>query len=584
MGLLDGLSLQQKEAVQSDKNVVIIIAGPGTGKTRTLTAKVQYLVHDKHIEPASLLALTFTKKAAQEMRERLSGECDGVAISTFHALAYDELVKNRKVRIGTERELTECVKQVIADCRAHKIQISVKEVEKIIALRNGNCTNDKSKFVLSAYDRIKSEKDIMDYDDLLIEYLRIVKARPPQYAHILVDEFQDTNMVQYEILTALTKHRDAHLFVIGDPRQSVYGFRGADPHIFSRLLKDYSSHHLIELIDNYRSYISILKSAHLIFPEMPSLLPHSNNEGEVCIVSTVNTHTEAEYIKRTIMSYTGGLDLISAQKNTQQNCCSFKDIAILGRTHDSLRRVADALYEASIPYQLVTNATPFTELEVQLIVLILNYLVEPNEENLLLLFQSKLLQHFDRRVLVEKWVKEHKQKDLLETMHNVKRFVADTFTISEKGEKEFLYLLSLAIQFFGVDDSLKKFANYMNFLADHEYYDLHADRVTIATFHAAKGLEFDHVIVCGFNEGVVPLTSSATDQEEEKRLFYVALTRAKKTVVCTAPRKRGIKPTPISRYAAVLSPIVKIQEDEGTAVYLKQLKKRQEKRSQMQMF
>lgn len=584
MGLLDGLSLHQREAVQSDKNVVIIIAGPGTGKTRTLTARVQYLVHNKHIEPASLLALTFTKKAAQEMRERLSGECDGVAISTFHALAYDELVKNRKVRIGTEWEITECVKQVIADCRARKMQISVKEVEKIIALRNGKSTNDKSKFVLSAYDRIKSEKDIMDYDDLLIEYLSIVKTRPPQYAHILVDEFQDTNMVQYEILTALTKHRDAHLFVIGDPRQSIYGFRGADPHMFSRLRKDYPSHHLIELADNYRSGINILNSVHLLFPEIPPLLPHSNNVGEVRIVSTVNTFTEAEYVKRAVMSCTGGLDLISAQKDTQQNCCSFKDIAVLGRTHDSLRHVADALYNASIPYQLVTNTTPFTELEVQLIVLILNYLVQPNEVNLRMLLESKLPQHFDKRVLVEKWVKEYKQKDLSETMNDVKQFVADTFTITEKGEKEFSYLLSIAIQFFGVDDSLKRFANYMNYLADHEYYDLHADRVTLATFHAAKGLEFDHVIICGFNEGVVPLTSNATDQKEEKRLFYVALTRAKNTVLCTAPRKRGIKPAPISRYASILSPTVKMQEDEGTVVYLKHLKKRQEKRSQMQMF
>ena len=175
MGLLDGLTLQQKEAVRSNENVVVIIAGPGTGKTRTLTSRVQYLIHNKQVKPASLLALTFTKKAAQEMRERLSGECENVTISTFHALAYDELTKNRKVRIGTERELTECVKQVVADCRAHKIYVSVKEVEKIIVLRNNNSTTDKSAFVLSAYDRVKSEKGIMDYDDLLIEYLRIVR-------------------------------------------------------------------------------------------------------------------------------------------------------------------------------------------------------------------------------------------------------------------------------------------------------------------------------------------------------------------------------------------------------------------------
>lgn len=478
---------QQQKIIENGDGVVIVNAGPGTGKTKTLTSRIVYLIKNKNVTPRQILALTFTNRAAGEMRDRLKPWVGIMPyITTFHGLCYD-LLKNwgEEFEIILEEERDKLIKKIIKE---HKIKISRHDFSTILSqVKNSTSQitlSSETSSIVNIYNEELAESKRLDFDDLIMKTWNILKndetkrsALQKKYRYILVDEFQDSNDLQYELIKLLL-NKERNLFVIGDPLQSIYGFRGANPHIFERLKKDFVQARDEFLEINYRSHSQIVEFSKCVFPELAKINAFSQTPGTVGLIETLNEYSEADWIVRFINEIIGGSELLNATDTGENKLVDFSHFAIIYRTHALAHILEKQLSGSGFPYQII------------------------------------------------------KEDSVLEGHH-----------------------------------------------------------IKLLSIHAVKGLEFDYVFICGFEDGLIPHErrskgeKKVVDLEEEKRLLYVAMTRAKKELYLLYAKKRNNQATTLSRFHPLFKSknLVKIL-DSATDTILKKRELYKIKKSQMSLF
>lgn len=584
---LRGLNAEQRRAAEAGDGAVMIMAGPGTGKTRTLAARVAELVRGRGVLADTVLALTFTVKAAEEMRERIARLADArVAVLTFHGLARG-LLKSAEVE-----------RRVVRDDERLEILRGLKRQEglKGLALRDlalavsraKNATGDTSGDlgrIIELYRAALEERAAWDYDDMLVEAYRLLAAREGRvYQHVLVDEFQDTSEVQYEIARLLAG--GAGLFVIGDERQAIYGFRGAGGGMFERFRADYPQAEAVSLTRNYRSAPEIVALGNAIFPEADGLASEVEVVGKVRVLTTLNEYSEADWVVGEIEAALGGTDMLKAGANTAETGGrGFRDFAVIYRTHAAAKALKGRLETAGTPYQVAGEGSPYERPEVRLVAAALRYLAtqrEEERESLVALEPLAALGRVQVDVLLEGWRSDAAELGLVELAEKL------AVQLGVQGAAADLAQLFVTLaRFEKVGHPLEAAARYFDGLSENGFYDPDADAVTLLTIHASKGLEFTRVFLIGANEGVLPHVrpGAQADLGEERRLFFVAVTRAKDELDIVTTKFRSGKPAELSRFVTRLPTAVAAREiDPALPALERKLKLQRAKRSQGTLF
>ena len=564
----EDLNPRQLEAVTSEAAVTAVAAGPGTGKTKTLVARIAWLVEEKGVRPGEITAVTFTNQAAAEMRARLEQRLGGkravspMTIGTFHSICLDLLGDVRLISPGEALTIAEQVLRESGKKGGGKALLqAVSRVKNGASLEDTGLDGD----LYEAYQARLHALGTLDFDDLLTEGLKKDVTGLRRFRHLLVDEFQDINDAQYQLVRSWSRNGD--LFVIGDPDQSIYGFRGASGRCFQRLLEDVANVKEIRLTENYRSAPAILEAALAVIARNPggdrTLVPHRPAGPPVRLVQAADGFSEAVFIAKEIGRMTGGVDMLEAQSlDHERPVCAFSDIAVLCRTHRQLELVEKCLRHDDIPC-LVTGREDFLDdPAVRGALAFFRFLLVPSdgaalETALRLLWDcpADLIQKaqslcqtadalnpaalweavrghgileawLDRAEEWLPWVRAKKPRQLVEQWE------------AQYGTSPALERLRNTAVFHEDFDSL------WNALVLGQEADLQraagknwaSGAVRLMTLHGAKGLEFPAVFLAGLSAGALPLESPGrpADVEEERRLFFVGLTRAREELILTS--------------------------------------------------
>jgi DNA helicase-2/ATP-dependent DNA helicase PcrA len=614
MKILKELNEKQREAVEFNSGPHIIVAGAGSGKTKVLTYKIAYLI-EEGFEPSSILALTFTNKAAKEMKDRIrhiiGKKADELWMGTFHSIFSKILrVESKYINyrsnysIYDREDSTGLCSSIIQELNINLENLTPNSVQhKISFLKNQMVTpedyqktmavtpSDK-KFgeIFAEYNKRLFENNSMDFDDLLLKPIQLFRENEKVLAkykkifkYILVDEYQDTNKAQYEMLKLLSPVKDK-ICVVGDDAQSIYSWRGAEIKNMLNFEKDFKGAKLFRMEQNYRSTKTILAAADSIIKnnneQIPKTLWTQNNDGEeLTMLRASDEKDEAFQIAKRI------------KKEISTRKLSLNDIAIFYRINSQSRALEDALRREKIPYKIIGGVEFYRRKEVKDILAYLRILSNQNDEESLLRIMnfpqrgigntsiSKMIA-FARKLNLSLFTTMSRVFEVIEVKEriqkNVKQFkmLLDKY-IDLKEKLSIGELTAALVDELGVlriykedgsQDSLARYDNIQelvsavqdysktnadatldNFLAEVslvagvDQYDEKSNAVTMMTVHSAKGLEFPIVFVTGLEEDIFPLNprfDSDSKIEEERRLFYVALTRAKEKVFITYARSR----------------------------------------------
>ena len=597
---LKDLNAQQLKAVQTVNKPVLVFAGAGSGKTRVLTYKVWYLIKEKLFKPEEILALTFTNKAASEMKSRIqeSISCEGVNVGTFHSIgarmlrmhisALDEEY-NSSFTIYDTSDQKAVIKEVVENLNLSEFkELNVSFLKaQIDKFKNDNISIDKVESeaqtfedekiveVYRAYcDRLKSN-NALDLNDLLLLPIRLLKENDKilnlyqkTWKYVLVDEFQDTNSPQFEIVSLLAgKHKN--ITVVGDDDQSIYGWRGANiDNILTNFQETFAKNIEIKLEKNYRSTQRILDGAWSVVSNNKNRaekkLEATRGKGDkISLISTGSDEEESNAICDSIKSE------IKLNKNT------FKDFAVLYRTNAQSRSIEQAMVKEGLPYNIVGGTKFYDRKEIKDVLAYLTLVANNNDDIAL-----KRIINFPVRGIGEKSINifvdlaakkkislfeslefcrdlklRGKQQDSIENFYNsIKKFsnlletldpkelmrtLLEEFNIenyyknnpAEQDRYDNIQELKASVDKFSdqIGGNLKDFLQEISLFTDIDEWDDKENSITLMTVHAAKGLEFPTVFVSGLEQGLFPLVriDDGPDQmEEERRLFYVAVTRA----------------------------------------------------------
>lgn len=563
MSLLDNLNEKQLEAVTSLHDKLLVLAGAGSGKTRVLTQRAAWFIKEKKVPSTSILLLTFTNKAASEMKDRISELVEEVPSfsGTFHSFCV-RLLRIDGERIGVshdfviydENDRKDVIKDILVDMNLSAdsyhpgsiaAAISDSKNNMIRPLEYGEMvSSDKQEkifSVYSAYEKYLNEAGALDFDDLLLKAVDLLSQDSlalskwqQRLSHILVDEWQDTNKVQYK-LTKLLVGPNGSLTAVGDASQSIYSWRGADYRNINYLKNDYPNLLTINLEQNYRSTETILATANAIIQKNTShpilSLWTENGKGErVKLYKAPNGVEEAKY----------ALSKIEGLTSFGYN---YRDFAILYRTNAQSRVLEEAMLHRGIPYTLVGGTRFYDRAEIKDILSYMRLLANARDKvsqkralkigkrkyDLFLEFKSSIenMENFTTLELMEGVLQKTNYQDKYErqTEENMARL---------ENIKE---LRSVAAEFPKLNEFLEQVA-----LVEAQDALKHTENaVTLMTLHAAKGLEFPVVFIIGMEEGLFPHSRSLWDTnelEEERRLAYVGITRAKELLYLTYADKR----------------------------------------------
>ncbi|NOX19571.1 MAG: UvrD-helicase domain-containing protein [Chlorobi bacterium] len=612
--LLNSLNESQLKAVEYNKSAHMIVAGAGSGKTRVLTVKIAYLLNEGY-EPESILSLTFTNKAANEMKERVQkivgAKAKKIWMGTFHS-TFARILRTEAETLNYRTNYSiydkeDSVSLVNNVMNALDIQLDgmtpAKVHHKISNFKNHMISPEdyadniaKSAFerkigqIYAEYNKRLIENNAMDFDDLLLKpielfsnNLKILQKYRKQFKYILVDEFQDTNKAQYEILKMLTTTRHK-ICVVGDDAQSIYGWRGADLSNMLNFEKDFPKAQTFRLEQNYRSTQMILKAADSVIKnnktQIPKTLWTENEEGEkLTVVKCSDEKDEAIQIIKRI------------KKEVATRKLSYNDIAILYRINSQSRTLEDAMRRDKIPYKIIGGVEFYRRKEIKDILGYLRVFANQDDEESLL-----RIMNFPQRgigntsitkmiAFARKWnlnlfqtmarvfevieVKERIQKNVKQFKLLLDKYIGlkDELSLSEltsalvdelgllkmyKEENtpeslarlENVHELLKSINEFCAENkkaSLDQYLADISLIAGIDNMKDEENSVTMMTVHSAKGLEFPIVFVTGLEEDIFPLNQRFDEdsrQEEERRLFYVAITRAEDKVYITHARSR----------------------------------------------
>ena len=666
------LNERQRLAVEHPDGPMLIVAGPGTGKTRTLTMRIAHLIMRKNVSSANILAVTFTRKAAQEMQQRLQAILGGAhrlpLVATFHSLCFKILKELNPGGAGSvidEDERHSLIREAIKQVKDHGIRVSQKAqtlLDQIVAakqqiLRPDDLTQADTVTVdartlaevYHRYQRLLSVPGLNDYEDLIFKVVELLESDPKvvkkfrnQFQHVFVDEYQDINHGQYRIVRALVPRgsSDRNLCVIGDPDQSIYGFRGSDVGYFTRFVDDYPGAAVIQLTRNYRSTATIVDAAFQVIEQWRlhsgDARIYSQTEGvkTISILELSGAKAEARAIARVIARMVGGTGFHSIDTGQVADanlvCArSYREFAVLVRTHQQLKIIAEVFEDEGIPFQIASRQNSvkqrgLTEL-ISLLKILEGYGTDLDLNNGLAVFctdlNKKATDHFRswcdtkkftqqqglmhaRRFPIPGLNRSEQQKliDFGKKLVSVENEIS-TLMIAEKLKylaqipelsamvnsdqqcrEAFNHLLALAQDF---NDSMAEFLAGAALDTDADAYLPAAERVALMTMHAAKGLEFPVVFIAGCENDLIPLKregAEPADIAEERRLFYVAMTRAMEQLYLTRAKKRSIYGKLSDRS---LSPFVadieaRLKKDDSPE--LKKIKKKPAFQKQLKLF
>ncbi|TNC26574.1 UvrD-helicase domain-containing protein [Amycolatopsis alkalitolerans] len=535
--LLDGLDPDQREAAGSGGGPLLIIAGPGTGKTRTLTHRIAHLVSERDIPPEQCLAITFTRRAAEEMAERLQalvpGHAAKLTIATFHSLGvrilreqHDRAGLSAGFGIANQARQLEILTGVTGDAD-----------RRALAEISRNRRTGTADELAQRYTKALRQQDLVDFDDLVALPVALLEAEPElavlyreRYRWISVDEYQDVDEQQYRLLRLLAP-ASGNLTAIGDPDQAIYRFRGADVGFFLRFQEDFAPARTVQLTRNYRSNPHILGTAlHAIAPGtlVPGreLRPYGEHgDALVGVHHAADDRAEASFVARTIDQLLGGASFHSLDSGRVDSDgtqgLGFSDFAVLYRTDRQARALLDAFAQAGLPVQKRSHDRLAERPGVEEIVA---ELAHPGEGTTV----AERVRHAADAVLA-RGAEESVVRTAVDVLKPLARRCGDV--------AQFRTELAMGVE---VDT-----------------WDPRADRVSLLTLHASKGLEFPVVFVVGCEDGLLPLRwpgAEPPDEElaEERRLLFVGITRAQRHLYLSHAAERGGRRARRSRFFADL--------------------------------
>ena len=638
MNILQGLNPAQRQAVEAPEGPILVVAGPGSGKTRVLTHRVAYLVKEREVKPYHLLAVTFTNKAAREMKERLFQLLDHglreITIGTFHATCA-QILRRESERAGIERSfviydendqanlVAEVIDELGLDKKVYRprallaaISHAKSELIPPSAFPSPTYWHEIAGRVYQRYQELLARNMALDFDDLLAKTVDLFRDEKDlldgyrrRYQHVLVDEFQDTNMAQYELVKLLTlEHRN--LFVVGDEDQSIYTWRGADFRNVRRFRKDYPEAKIILLEQNYRSTQNILDAAHAVISKNEARVEKRLWTEKECglpltIIEAYDEEEEAQYV------------LSEIQRLEARGVCDLGDCAVMYRTNAQSRALEDTFVRAGVPYRLVGATRFYERREVKDIIAYLRLVHNPydtlsllriinvprrvigkksleqltgwakrlgvpiytalgrlsvqdpedpslassspgqagsegreEEETPLHPRSKRILSEFTN--LLEKLIDAGQRLDLLELFDLVLErtgyadYIRDGTEQGEERWNNVMELRSVASEYADLAPQvgLTTFLEEVALVSDVDNYDERPNAPTFLTLHMAKGLEFPVVFIVGLEEGVLPHSRSFDDREameEERRLCYVGVTRAKERLYLIHTFRRTLR-------------------------------------------
>ncbi len=587
---MENINPDQMKAISHGDGPMLVLAGPGSGKTFVITRRIRNLIEEKKVAPDKILVITFTKNSAEEMKARfdsLMGASYPVSFGTFHAIFFYMLRTTYGYDVSSivkEKEKKQYLKQILDgmgvddDVYSYEAQI-LSDISRIknYGSNPGEAgvryiSDDIFARIYDEYAEILKNHHKLDFDDMVLEcrnmllgnHRELVRWRE-NYKYILIDEFQDINPMQYDVVRLLARPSN-NLFIVGDDDQSIYGFRGSKPGIMLGFMDDYKNAKKVCLSTNYRSHKEIVKTASCLIGNntnryKKTLVAASEKQGMVRLYGFDNSLMECEYIVR----------LISTQKRKG----SLRDIAIIYRTNGAARLLTKALTDCKIPYSFREKPVSFFDSEVARDILAILAFASGDHSRLhFLRFMNKPVRYISRSMLGEQvnlksmmfspGIKPYLQKNIealmgqLEYISKLDMYGAVNYIRKGMGYEEYVIkealdngrdIADIKEVLDLVEDSARGKENYKEFLAYVEEYnrelskaaiiDEDEDRVFIMTMHGSKGLEFKMVILPGLSEGTVPQSKATTPEsiEEERRVFYVALTRAKESLYLTYVRK-----------------------------------------------
>ncbi len=601
--ILDGLNERQKEAVLYNDGPLLIIAGAGAGKTKTLTTKIAYLIEDENVDPRSILAITFTNKAAKEMKDRLYSIIGDISkkiqVSTFHSFGLKLLRENYSVLgfdknfviMDSDDSLT-VVKKILKDLnydpkvynpRAIRNKISSCKNELISPKKYEHyAVSEYEKVVYQVYEKYEEKlhrNNSVDFDDLLLlpiklftEYEDIKEKYQELYQYMLIDEYQDTNQAQY-ILTKLISEKSRKITCVGDDSQSIYSFRGANYKNILNFEKDYKDAKTILLEENYRSTSNILDAANQVIKNNTQRkdknLWTARGIGEkIKYYRSYNEKDEAQYVIRKV-------------KELINKGIEYKDIAVLYRTNAQSRVMEEEMLKENIPYKVIGSLYFYSRKEIKDLIAYLR-IIYNSKDNVSLLrvintpkrgIGLKTIDNLTEKAdqnnssiyeaissgkelefknLIEKLKELSNELTLTELIEKVldatglKKELEEEKTLESEIRLENLEEFKSITKSFEAREgliSLEDFLLEISLISDVEEYKNDPNRISLMTIHSVKGLEFDHVFVIGMEEGIFPHMNSLienSDLEEERRLCYVAITRAKDDLHLVNARHRTL--------------------------------------------
>jgi len=622
------LNDRQRRAVEHPAGRLLIVAGPGTGKTRTLTMRIAHLMIRKNVSADNILAVTFTRKAAREMQQRLrtalGDSCKQPLVATFHSLCFkilNELKTEGMEFIIDEDERKTLIRDAIKHTEKHGITVLEKPrklLERIIAAKQqilgpedvtqpDNVTVEDRMLaeVYHSYQHLLTIQGLNDFEDLIFKVVQLLEGDQPvcqkyrdQFQHIFVDEYQDLNHGQYRIIKALAPPDapDRNLCVIGDPDQAIYGFRGSDVRYFARFVDDYPDTTVVQLTRNYRSTETILDASFQVIQDYrlqaSDARTYSDKDGvkTIRILELNSAKAEAQAIAGVIAKLVGGtgfhsIDTGQVDDANLVSARSYVDFAVLVRTHQQIKMISEVFDQTGVPHQIASRQNSLKSWGLSELISVFKVVQrcgsDVDLQNSLELFSvgasKNTAEHFKswcysnklsqqqglekaRRFPVPGLSRSRQQKliDFTEKLAVIENRIGGMAVADQ------LRYLSHTPQLSGIMNTepraLEAFNNLLDTAADHgdnfaeflaaaaldtdtDAYLPRAEKVSLMTMHASKGLEFPVVFIAGCEKGLIPLNrqgAERADPVEERRLFYVAMTRAMERLYLTWAKKRSV--------------------------------------------
>lgn len=542
--VLDGLDADQRAAAAIVRGTLLVIAGPGTGKTRTLTHRIAHLVKEQSVPPDHILAITFTRRAASEMKERLEvllgHAAESIATMTFHALGLlilREFGETKDIELASDRDREQALVEALtvkpqkarslctAISRLKRKAATHEDVLRLALVEEGS----ELDLAFATYEKALAARGLVDFDDLVARASVLVSTREDvrialqaRWPHISVDELQDIDERQYELLRGLASGAKT-LCAIGDPDQAIYGFRGSDVAYFFRFREDFPASSVVRLGKNYRSTRTIVDAALSVIAPSPTmgeriLRPLLEDQSRIGVHAARSEHAEAAWVVHMVETLVGGTSLHSFDTGRvlpsgKEGGHSFSDFAILYRTEAQSEALATALARSGMPFERRTH--------------------------------ERIAERAAAMAILAQW----SRLDAAESLASALRAAAahaheDTTEESAFGEPEIdaalRVLLAIAERCQG---NATQFRLEAMMDVEVDAWDPRAERISLLTLHASKGLEFRVVFLVGCEDGLLPLRFPGrdADEAEERRLFYVGMTRARERLFLTRAESRHVR-------------------------------------------